>query len=613
MLPEIGRVTTSDRRVEPVGQTSRPTFVVTRARIEAYGARTVSEALRGVPGVQQFSYGPFGSLVDYGIRGSASAQTLVLVDGIPVTDPTTGTTFLGQLSTVGVERIEIVESGSSTLYGTNAAGGVINVITRVPRGAYLEASAGSFADRDLRVAVGDGRIGGSFERHVATSTYAYPELAYAKTPCNAFAVGPCVFPAGVRTNSYGDQTVGRLSADLPLPRGWRVRARADDTFTATGIPGRLDFLAPDASQSYGMKSALLELERTTRANAITLSIGGSQTLSRYNDLTNNFGESDIYSGRAQASLRDAYSGAHGDVVAGIDLSRESGRYEFPTAPDFAAPTAPPVPAFGIGASRSLAAAYVQLGVNPSAATRLTAGLRAENDSPFGSVLAPSFGGTIRSGAVRLAGNIGESFRVPTLTDQYYPGASNPNVRPEKSSNADATLAFETPTATYSLGYFGRSGSNFIIFDPVKFIPVNARRAQTTGLAFTATSRSIVGLVAEASYTNLFRAVDVTTGARLPRSPVGQAAISVEHPFARDRYAFGVRWGIVGSDGDDASNVAKLTGSYDAYDSLDAFVRYRVANDAVLSLRGFNLGDTRYAPIFGYPAPGRRLYVELATR
>jgi len=614
-LPEIGRTITSDRRALPVGQSSRPTFIVDRARIEAYGARTVAEALQGVPGVQTFAYGPFGALVDYGIRGSLSAATLVLVDGIPVTDPTTGTVFLGQLSTVGVDRIEVVESGSSTLYGTSAVGGVINVVTRVPRGVYLAAASGSFADRDVRASFGDGRVGASYERHVATSAYAYPALRYSTSPCvSSFDKTPCAFPKGVRTNSFGDETAARLSADLPLLAGFRVRARADDAVTRTGVPGRLDFLAPTATLAYATKSALVDLERATAANTLTISLGGSQTRSSYSDLVGNNGQSDVYSGRAQVSVRDVVTAPHGDAVAGIDLARESGTFAFPTSPNYAQPSAPPIAAHGLGASRSLSAAYVQLGVSPHAGTRFTAGVRAENDSPFGGVLAPSLGGTIRTGNVRFAGNIGESFGAPTLQDLYYPGFSNPNLRPEKSSNADATIAVDSPSATYSVGYFGRRGSNFIVLDPLTFVPVNARHAQTAGLAVTATSRAIAGLVVEANYTDLYRALDLSTGARLPRNPVGQASISLSHPFARDRYSFGLRYGIVGSDGDDAAHLTgPASGTYDAYDSLDAYVRYRVAPDAVVTLRGFNLGDTRAAPIFGYPAPGRRLFVELSTR
>ena len=616
-LPEIGRVVTSDRRDAPVGTSSRPTFVVDRARIEASGARTVADALIGVPGVKLFAYGAFGALVDYGIRGAGSESTLVLVDGIAVTDPTTGTVQLGQLSTIGVDRIEIVESGSSTLYGTSAVGGVINVVTRVPRGTYLAASAGSFADRDVRASVGNGRVGIAYERHVATNAYAYPALTYSQSPCSVYATGPCAFPAGVRTNSNGDETTLRFNADVPLAPKLRVRARADDAVLLSGFPGGLDALSTTATGSYATKTALLEIERSAAHDRLTVSVGGSLTRSVYTDLVANYGESDVYSGRTQLSIRDAFVSGRSDAVVGIDLARESGSFTFPTAPDFAAtsPTAPPIAAFGVGATRSLAAAYAQFGTTLRPGTRMTAGLRAENDAPFGAVLAPSLGGTIRTGSVRFAGNIGESFRVPTLQDLYYPGFSNPNLRPEKSSNADATVAFDTPTASYSVGYFGRSGANFIVFDSVANKPVNARRAQGAGIVVTATSRALAGVVVEANYTDLYRALDLTTGARLPRNPVGQASIALRHLLgANERVGFDLRYGIVGSDGDDAANrTGPAAGTFDAYDSLDANLHIRLAREAVLTLRGANLGNTRSAPIFGYPAPGRRFGVELSTR
>jgi outer membrane receptor protein involved in Fe transport len=59
-------------------------------------------------------------------------------------------------------------------------------------------------------------------------------------------------------------------------------------------------------------------------------------------------------------------------------------------------------------------------------------------------------------------------------------------------------------------------------------------------------------------------------------------------------------------------VPPLTATYDAYDTLDAFVRYRIDSKAIVTLRGFNLGNEYAAPIFGYPAPGRRVSVELST-
>lgn len=113
--PEIDRVTASDRQPEPIGRTSRPTFVVDRSRITDEGARALADALVGVPGVELFAYGPFGAEVDLSFRGASSERTLVLIDGQPVDDPTTGAADRTEVSTVGVQRVEIVESAASAL------------------------------------------------------------------------------------------------------------------------------------------------------------------------------------------------------------------------------------------------------------------------------------------------------------------------------------------------------------------------------------------------------------------------------------------------------------------------------------------------------------------
>ena len=609
-LPEIGRVTTSDRHSEPVGQSSRPTFIIDRSRIENGGARTIADALQDVPGVQLFPYGPFGAQVDYGIRGATSTQTLVLVDGVPIADPASGTATLGQLSTIGVDRIEVVESGSSTLYGTSAIGGVINILTQVPRGTYLAGSLGSYADRDVRVGAGNGIVGGSFERHVATNTYSYPALNYGPNPCGGNTTD-CAFPATLRPDTFGQESSGRFDVDAPLGRGIQVRARLDSSATLIGVPGRIDFPSPDASQGISNDTALFELERATRTSTISLTASGLSERLAYNDPANG-GENDAYTGRAQLSLKDAFSGTHTDAVAGVDLSRESATYYF--APGQAGPQ---TSAVVFGAAQSQVAGYLQVGASPFHGSRVVAGIRAEHDSPRGSVVDPSFGGTIRTGSFNIAGNISESFRVPALNELYYPipGSSNPGLAPEKAQNADFTVALERRDATLSVGWFGRSGSDFIIYDPTQnYRPYNASRAQTAGVVVAATTHSIAGLVLDASFTDLYRAIDVTTAARLPRNPVGQATLAVSHRFENGRVAYEVRFRAIGSDGDDRANVRPpLTGSYDAYSSLDAYIRYKLFAQAVLSLRGFNLGNDRAAPIFGYPVVGRRFVFELATR
>jgi outer membrane cobalamin receptor len=611
-LQEIGRVSTSDRRSEPISDTSRPTFVVDRARIESYGARTVEDALQDVPGFESYPYGAFGSQVNYGLRGATSEQTLVLVDGQPVDDPSAGAAYLNGLSTIGVNRIEVVESGTSTLYGTSASGGVINIITSVPRGVYLEAADGSFSDRDVRASAGNGTVGLSFERHVADNDYGFPVFYYGAGACQGLA--PCAFAAGVRENAYADESAVRFSADAPLGDGLRVRVRADTSALDLGIPGQLTYVTPQTTQALSDNTGRFEIERERGNSTLTLDVSGATTRSPYADPS--FGEYDVYTGRSQISLKDALVFSREDLVAGVDLARESGIFASPAVSYPATTTTPAstTPAYAVGGSQSQSAAYLQLGASPFAGARFTAGVRGENDSPRGTVLDPSFGGIIRAGALRFAGNVSESFRVPTLDDLYYPGDSNPALLPERARVADATVALDVRRATLSVGWFGRSGSNFIEAPPPNYLPLNAQRAATEGLSLSAESKPFAGLVVDASYTDIYKALDLVTQTRLAQNPVGQATLGIMRPFARDRYSYGFRWHIVGSDGGDAASVAgPLTANYDAYDTLDAFVRYKLAPDSVLSLRGFNLGNEQYAPIFGYPAPGRRLYVEVSTR
>jgi outer membrane cobalamin receptor len=481
-----------------IGDTSRPTFVVDRTQIESKGARTLGDALVGVPGVELFAYGPFGAQTDFGIRGAASQRTLVLVDGQPIADPTTGAVDLTQLSTAGVQRIEIVESAASALYGTSAGGGVINIITSVPRGTYVEGALGSYDDRDLRAAVGNGIVGATFERHVATNAFAYPAFTYGLPGCTTTAGSACNYPAGVRENAYGDLSTGRFSTNVPLADGISIRGRLDATSLNIGVPSRLDGLTPNTTNRLANDAAPFELARTTPNGTLSLDLSGATQRSAYADPS--FGEDDVLWGRSQ------------------------------------------------------------------------------------------------------------------VQDLYYPGYSNPDLLPEKSRDSDATLVADGARGSLSLGWFGRSGSNFIVLDPVTFIPYNAQRAQTAGFTITARSKRVRGLIADANFTDLYRALDLTTGARLPRNPVGQASAGLTRPFGATRMSLGLRFGVVGSDGDDAANVPPpLVGRYDSYTSIDAYVRYKLSRDGILSVRGFNLGNDREAPIFGYPNVGRRIVVELSTR
>jgi vitamin B12 transporter len=590
-LHEIGRVVTSDRRSEPLASVTKPTFVVDRATMDAYGLTTVGSALQDVPGVLISSYGAFGAQANYGIRGTTSGQTLILRDGIPISTGSNGVIDLGTISTAGLDRIEVVESGSSTLYGTNAAGGVINLIDSLRPEPYARISDGTYGDRDLDVSAGAGTFTVSFERHIATNVYDYPAFDFAGAP----------EPAGTRTNDYAEQSVLRLGFLQSLGNGVTARITAGTDGVDIGVPGDIAFgITPDARQGAARNDVQLELSRSAGAGAFSLAIAGSTQRLSYEDPGPQLGgEDDTYDGRVQTSLRYAAAGSRTDFVSGIDLQRES------AALSFGGPYASPA----FGAAESQAAAYAQLGYSPLGGTRLTAGVRAERDAPGGGVIAPSLGLATQFGPLKLTGNLGESFRVPTLIDLYYPGDSNPLLVPERLANYDVTLAAPNAGDGVSFGIFGRNGANLIALNPVSYVPYNVSRASLTGLQLLGTTRPFDHLRFTGSVTDLYRALDTVTGARLPSTPPIVATVGLERAFDGGPLAFGLRARIVGSTPTDGPQ----PNPYDAYTDADAYVRYRVANNVILSVRAVNVGDERYEPIYGYPAPGRTIFLELATR
>jgi vitamin B12 transporter len=218
------------------------------------------------------------------------------------------------------------------------------------------------------------------------------------------------------------------------------------------------------------------------------------------------------------------------------------------------------------------------------------------------------------GALRFTANVSESFQAPSLVDLYYPGYSNPNLVPEKLINYDATLAAPHVAGGLSIGLFGRNGANLIVLDPISYVPYNASHVATNGVQLAVATKPLHHVRMTASITDVYRALDTATGLRLPSTPPIVATLGIARGFDGGRVSLGADVRIVGSSPDvpNPNGGAALADPYDAYTTTNAYVRYRISSHTVLSVRGANIGNERYAPIFGYPAPGRTLSVELAT-
>lgn len=585
-LPEIGHVLTSDRHDETLSQTARTTYTVTKSDIIRHGFRTIADALEDLPGINLARYGGTGSLATVGIRGTLGTQVLVLIDGMPAGGIQTGTIDLNSIPTLGVERIEVVEGGGSTLYGSGAIGGIINIITKPLAGKpIVEVRDGSFGDRMLRLETKHV----SFERGVATNNYP--------------------LPVSSRENSDSEVTAGRFALAGTVGKA-RAEFSGGIVARSLGAPGSLPatFSAPGRQNSVD-KDGRLALS-WTRPHAETVLEFGAAT-QQIAFICNNPSDPNCFTpngsftteGRVQANLRNTITAPHGRFIYGLDIARGAARVDNGAGEIGVHPF-------------SQTAVYAQQQFTLGSDSRAYMGLRAERDGALGGEFSPSAGIVAGlSRALSVKANYATAFRAPSISDLYYPSFSNPGLRPERTRVADITLSDADLLGGVSVGWFGIAGNNLIAYPPPSFMPVNIQHASIAGLTLSASTRPFHRVFTRLNLTDLYRARDLGTGARLTgRGPV--LSVTVEAGY------LGAPGAAVESAGVLARNLG-ARGSLDAtmpqylnpvaYTRLDAYVRLRLSASAILSLRAANLGNERYSEVVGFPSPGRSFFIELSTR
>lgn len=600
-LPEIGRVQTTDRRDEPLRDVVKSTFVVTKAEMLRRGDATVADALERVPGVNVQRTGPLGTIADLTIDGYRTGQILVLIDGRPAGGEQIQFADIGTIPTTGVARIEVIEGGGATLYGTGALGGVVNIIT--------DASAAGLRQRP-RVMLGGDSLGGrtfafengmfAFERRVEPNRYAFP------------AIGPVA--AGTTLNDDYSTTSGRVALGGKLGV-LRVGVDAGLRANHLGTPGDAAFLplASTARENSTAGDARVRVGYDRARSSTSLEVSGTTLTTLYtfapNDpgftaFTNAFGGTTQVSreGRVQASLRDVVRSDSSTLVAGIDLARGVARVDDGVTPAT------------LGFAQT--AAYAQESLTSRGGTRIDLGLRGERDGGYGGIVAPSLGVRVPLGtALRLRANYASGFRAPDITDLAYPVYSNRNLRPERSHGGDLALDAPDLLGGASLRWFVENGNDLIAPNPVYDFNaptsaanpylINVSRFAIAGFVGTIRTRPFHGFTSSLALTDTYRALDLTGVARrLPRRPVMAGDLGLEYASAHG--------GL-----DSAGILAHVVGAHDtpdtAYTRVDGYARFRASRNTLLSLRISNLGDERYADVSGFPMPGRTFAFEVSTR
>jgi len=548
---------------------ARSIQVITRDEIARSAARTVADVLASVMSVDV--YGRSAAQADVSIRGSSTEQVVVLVDGVRMTDVQSAHYTLDlAVPLASVERIEVLRGTGSALYGPDAVGGVIEIVTGRPRATVASVRSGSF-----------GTVGGAISSGMARGSLALGATAdFDKAD-------------GHRDGTDYRNGQGRLSLASPLAGG---------TFVTNAALGIRDFGSADF---YGPYNSVERTSTTTLDSRWTRAVGAwtlgvSASTRRHHD--------HYVLVRDDPSL---YENRHlswqtgGEVVARRDVG--------PVALALGADAAhDQLSSARLGGHRDWRTALFADAAVRRSATTAHVGLRGDHSSVYGEFFSPSLSAsTLVTRWLRVHSNGGFGFRAPTWTERFYVDPSNqgdPDLRPERFWTGDFGMRASGNRLAFDATVFARRATRLIDWVKPADAPnavwrtMNVEAATYRGLETALDFPSVGGVT-----TSLFGswlALRSSDGGRwlgkyALRPIVQQAGLRVASPTG---HAFSARV--------DLAQAKRVT--EDAYFTGDARLAWeRRALRFTLDVR--NLTDAEWLDASGKPAAGRGVYVGVDWR
>jgi len=572
VLPTL--VVTATRTSEAANESLASVTVITREDIERQQARSVQDLLRGVAGVQISSSGGLGKATSAFLRGTNEDQVLVLVDGVKVGSATLGTTTFENLPLDQVERIDVVRGPRSSLYGSEAIGGVIQIITRRgagPLSSSLAVGAGSFGTRHASVGLSGGDAGFWFN------------LSGSHMNSDGFNVRDGV-PAEPDADGYENSAVS-LRAGRQFGNGARAEVHVLHSDGFTEFDGDFVNEAELLQQVFGAEFAF-DPASFWRARVLAgKSIDVQKNFKGGVPQTRFDSDRDTLSFLNDLSLGDAHV-----LTLGIDLHRD--HIDGTTA--------------YTENERSNTGAFAQLSTGAGQHDFLFAARRDENEQFGNRVTGSAAWGWSPVDDVRLRASFGTAFKAPSLNQLFFPGFGNPALEPESAGSAEIGGRIDTRAGAISIAAYHTKVENLIVFDPVTFFPENVSRARIRG-AELGYSLHIDQWQVDISLDLLDpenRSVGTDRGNRLPRRASRTVSFEAHREFQRAR--LGARLTAEGSRFDDIVNRQHLSG----YAALDVLGEYAVHRDWRLQLRIENLFDRHYQTAASFNQPGRGVFFTL---
>ncbi len=634
-LPEI--TVTAERVDAPVNATGSDVTVIPGSRIQQWGAQGIAEVLREAVGTTVTQTAGPSSLTQVRLRGAEPGQALVMIDGIPIgnVSGTDGSLDFGNLSALDIDRIEIVRGPQSSLYGSDAMAGVINIITKKGKKGEQRRTV-TIEGGSYGTVQGTASVSGSTDSWIyslgvtAMHTDGFPQYGYRVNRPLTLIDGVTPLPP--------------LPGSQPSDKG-----AANGRFTYT--------ISPNASVDFGFNVfgnglhfanpyVSLPDEVFSPYNWSTVWIGDGFIRANVSSgaLTNHltvFGNTTVNSVRQTEGCFDAFFDPF-NCTTNYRGARWGAEYQGELA----------FGAYGsliFGARNMTELASTSESPNPGdgsftpiGAQQTTNSLYAEYRLPLLSRLDLTFGGrvdAIESGSTfvtgrttaayhidetgtKLRASFGNGAKAPTLYQRFSP-YGDPNLAPELNVGGEVGIDQKlfNDRLTLSATVFNTFYSNLIAYGEVPSCTpsqaalggcyYNVGRAQTSGVEVSGDATLVPDVLhARGGYTYT-DARDIQTNTQLLHVPYNQGSLSLVYT-GLPNFEIEPRLLLVGPR-QDGNFIAGGTVTLAGYARLDLIAKYRINDNYNAYLRFENLTNANYEETFNYGAPGRSVYAGLTAK